>query len=59
MRFDLTSKKIPLTALRNVIGKLFGQQPVTIKSLFELSDTLCFMPLDYFQAEDAGFGKSL
>jgi hypothetical protein len=28
MRFDLTSKKIPLTAPQNLIAKLFGQQPV-------------------------------
>jgi hypothetical protein len=28
MRFDLTSKKIPLTAPQDLIAKLFGQQPV-------------------------------
>jgi len=28
MRFDLTSKEIPLTAPRSLIAKLFGQQPV-------------------------------
>jgi hypothetical protein len=26
VRFDLTSKKIPLTASQNLIAKLFGQQ---------------------------------
>jgi hypothetical protein len=30
MRFDLTSKKIPLTASQNLIAKLFGQQPVNL-----------------------------
>ncbi len=30
MRFDLTSKKNPLTAPQNVIAKLFGQQPVKV-----------------------------
>jgi hypothetical protein len=28
VRFDLTSKKIPLTASQNLIAELFGQQPV-------------------------------
>jgi glutaredoxin-like protein NrdH len=28
VRFDLTSKKIPLTASQNLIAKLFEQQPV-------------------------------
>jgi hypothetical protein len=31
MRFDLTSKKIPLTARQNLIAKLFGQQSVKRK----------------------------
>ncbi len=42
MRFDLTSKKIPLTAPQNLIAKLFGQQPVNRllpKSLFACSET--------------------
>ncbi len=28
MRFDLASKKNPVTAPQNLIAKLFGQQPV-------------------------------
>jgi len=31
---DLTSKKIPLTASQNLIGKLFGQQPVKVRPQF-------------------------
>jgi hypothetical protein len=34
MRFDLTSKKIPLTAPQNLIVELFGQQPVLEKPGF-------------------------
>jgi hypothetical protein len=32
VRFDLTSKKIPLAASQNLIAKLFGQQPLKICS---------------------------
>jgi hypothetical protein len=54
MRFDLTSKKIPLTASQKLIAKLFGQQPVEISFYDESYSTVLFIFLTPLQGFEFG-----